>query len=61
VPSSIWCCPWGSFESVVKMLLFMDVAKLFWRDGRFEWPTLDSPLLEALLSSGPMSAGKAQA
>jgi hypothetical protein len=46
---------------VVKMLLFMEVAKLFWRDGRFEWPTLDSPLLDALLSSGPMSAGKAHA
>jgi len=40
------------------MLLLIEVAKLFWREG-IECPTLDSPLLDPLLSSG--SAGKAQA
>jgi hypothetical protein len=43
------------------MLLLMDVAKLFWRDGTFECSALDSPLLDARLSSGSNSAGKAQA
>jgi hypothetical protein len=44
------------------MLLLIDVAKLFCRDGTFERPKLDSPLLEALLSSWSYSApGKAQA
>lgn len=61
MPSSRRCCPEGSLESAVKMLLLIDVAKLFWRDGTVERSTLDSPLLEALLSSGSNSAGKAQA
>lgn len=62
MPSSSRCWPAGSFESVVNMLLLMEVAKLFWRDGTVERSTLESPLLEALRSSGgSKSAGKAQA
>jgi hypothetical protein len=47
---------------VVKILLLMDVAKLFWREGTLERSALDSPLLDALRS--PLlgsSPGKAQA
>ena len=62
LPSSNRCWPEGSFESVVNMLLLMEVAKLFWREGTVDRSMLESPLLEALLSSeGSKLAGKAQA
>lgn len=59
MPSSSLFCPDGKLDSAVKMLLLIDVAKLFWRE--MERSTLDSPLLDPLLSSGSNSAGKAQA
>jgi hypothetical protein len=43
------------------MLLLIDVAKLFCLDGTVECSALDAPLLDARLSSGSASAGKAQA
>jgi hypothetical protein len=64
VPLSKRCCPWGSLESVVYILLLMDVAKLFCRDGTLERSMLDSPLLEVLFSSCSYSSvvpGKAHA
>jgi hypothetical protein len=61
VPLSNRFCPEGSCESVVYILLLMDAAKLFWREGMWEFPALDSPLLECRRSSGSNSAGKAHA
>ena len=55
LPSSNRCCPTGNRESLVTMLLVMDVWSLFRRDSIAE--PLASPLpLDLLLKSG---SGKA--